>query len=73
MIFIVYKKPSHTEECPFYDYETELCHAGGGKDDPECWDGWEETFNIDACPYFVTLWEILPVVRYQMKDGDENA
>ena len=29
MIFIVDKEPGYLEECPFYDYETELCHGGG--------------------------------------------
>ena len=56
MIFIVDKKPSYIEECPFYDYKTELCHGSGCKEDPECWDGWEETFNVSDCPYFVSFW-----------------
>lgn len=74
MIFIVDKKPSYIEECPFYDHETELCHGSGYKEDPECWDGWdgwEETFNVDNCPYFVSLWDYLPVVRCLMKDGED--
>lgn len=74
MIFIVDKKPSYIEECPFYDYKTELCHGSGRKEDPECWDGWEETFNVSDCPYFVSFWgDILPVVRRLIKDGEENG
>lgn len=73
MNFIVDKKPSYIEECPFYDHETELCHGDGYKEDPECWDGWEETFNVGNCPYFVSLWDILPVVRRLIKDGEENG
>ena len=72
MNFIVAEKPRHLEECPFYDYETELCHGGGYKEAPECWDGWAETFNKDKCPYFVTLWDLIPVVRCMIKDGDQQ-
>lgn len=72
MNFIVAEKPRYVEECPFYDYETELCHGGGYKEYPECWDGWEETFDEGKCPYFVTLWDLIPVVRRLIKDGDEE-
>lgn len=72
MNFIVDKKPGYIEECPFYDHETELCHGSGYKEDPECWDGWGETFNVSDCPYFVSLWDILPVVKILMKDGEEE-
>ena len=66
MNFIVAEKPRYIEECPFYDYETELCHGNGYKEDPECWDGWEETFNKDKCPYFVELQAIL---RQMLDEG----
>lgn len=71
MNFIVDKKPRYIEECPFYDNGTEQCHAGGYEEDPECWDGWEETFNEDDCPYFVELRAVLPIVCL-IKDSDEN-
>lgn len=73
MKFIVDKKPRYMIDCPFYDDETDLCHAGGYEENPDCWDDSQEIFNEENCPYFISLWDILPVVRCLMKDGEENG